>query len=219
MVPERALRAVGVALAADYVLVAVVKFCQGAAVELLWISHVALLVACLGLILRIALLPAMAFVMILVPHTFWLADLGLRRAGLASFGLTDYLESASIGTWLGTLHHFFLLPILIFVLRRWIACNSVRRAEALLGAIAAYAFLMVICRAVTPSFLNINFSYGVLPGVDWSFLSWLNGLPGRHYVPLLILGTAAVTCLPGLVALRLLAGSRGGGFCTRFRFA
>lgn len=192
-------RALGAFLLLHFVVVCAVKVFSARAGEIFWMSHIGLLLAAVGLLAGRSLLVAVALVDILVLHGLWLADcLTWCFTGVFPLGITRYLAQANAWTWIATAHHFYLVPLLLAVVRR----RAVRTPEALLGAVAVYFALTVLSRALTSPELNVNFSFGVPVAQAVPLIAWGNTLPGAIYLPLLNAFVAFVMLTPAFILLR-----------------
>lgn len=173
----------GLCLMIHFVLVCFVKRDSGQGEELAWISHVALLVAGVGLFLCSRLLVRAALVAILVPHGLWLFDcLTWLVADVFPLKLTCYLAEANTTDWLATAHHFYLAPLLLWLVVRF----RLRAQEAPWAALAGYVTLICSSRAILPPSMNINWAFGLFPESDWPLVHRVNRLPDGFYMLLLI---------------------------------
>ncbi|HRX84404.1 MAG TPA: hypothetical protein P5572_05230 [Phycisphaerae bacterium] len=192
-------RTIGGLMLAHFGLVCVVKIAAGIAGEILWMSHIGLLMAAAGLLLDRPLLVATALIDVLVLHGLWLADcLGWALGGDFPLGITTYLRTAGWTTWAATAHHFYLVPLLLVLVRP----RAVRTPDALLAATAVYLGLTVISRACVSPALNVNFAFGVNFGPQVPLLAWGNRQPGSVYLPLLNAFVAFVMFTPAFIVLR-----------------
>lgn len=169
----------GTLLLFQFVVMVIIKLATGLEQEIAWISHVTLLTAGFGLLLKVDLLVASSFVAIAVLHALWLADcFAWLATGSFPLGVTNYLEIADFWVWLSTVHHFFLLPILMIAVRRlqgW-------PAESLLLTVAIYLLLIVFSRGFLDRQLNVNYAFGVLTAIDHPLVHLANRLPGSIYL-------------------------------------
>ena len=166
---------------------------QGVPQELLWLSHVGLLLAGLGFALGRTLPVAVALVLILLPHSLWLIDAGcVLLLGFSPFGVANYLARADLLTWVGTIHHFYLLPLLLLRSPRGFTSFP----ETWLGAVSVYLTLSVISRVVSAPFENINYVHAAFPDVAWGLLRASDGLSGSAYMLGLNAFVAFVVLLP-----------------------
>jgi len=107
-------RWIGAVLLVHFAAVCAVKVAKGRPEEILWMSHVGLLLAGLGLVGRSALLVCTALLCILLLHALWVFDcVSWWIGGSFPLGITGYLEEADTWVWLGTAHHFYLAPLLV----------------------------------------------------------------------------------------------------------
>lgn len=172
-------RILGAMLAAQFILMVAIKIATGFAQEIAWMSHVALAAAAVGLLCSNAIFIASAFVGVSVLHCLWLADcFSWMATGDFPLGITNYLRDADGWVWLSTLHHFYLLPILIWSIRglkRW-------PQEAFLAAVAAYLVLTTFSHALLDRSMNVNYAFGVLTAIDHPLVHLANRLPGATYL-------------------------------------
>jgi len=107
-------RWIGAALLVHFAVVCAVKAAKGCPEEILWMSHVGLLLAGLGLVGRSTLLVCTALLCILLLHGLWVFDcVAWWMGGSFPLSITSYLEEADAWVWLGTAHHFYLAPLLV----------------------------------------------------------------------------------------------------------
>jgi hypothetical protein len=195
-------RLIGGILLANYMLVVIVKVATGRAIELLWMSHVGLLAAGAGFICGSELVIYAAFVGLAGLHGLWLYDAGAAfLTGAHPLGITRYLSSATLANWLGTLHHFYLLPLLV----AWVSRRPGARIEALLLAIATFLALTVICRFVCSPADNVNFAYGVDVTPRFRLSEWGNRQSASVYLVGLNTFVALVYFAPAYAVTWLLA--------------
>jgi len=192
-------RALGGLMLAHFGLIVAVKIATGVAGEILWMSHIGLLLAAVGLLLDSPLLVATALIDVLVLHGLWLTDcIAWMLTGVFPLGITTYLRTAGAATWAATAHHFYLVPLLLGIVRP----RAVRTPDTLLAAIAVYLLLTVISRACVQPALNVNFAFGVNFGPQVPLLEWGNRQPGTIYLPLLNAFVAVVMLTPAFIFLR-----------------
>ncbi|MEL7472237.1 MAG: type II secretion system protein [Planctomycetota bacterium] len=191
-------RAVGVVMLAHVVGLAALKLARGLEGEMLWISHVALALGGLALIVRSTRLAAMAFVGVAALHTLWLLDAAMGVAtGRFPLGLTAYLLEADAWTLLGTSHHLYLTPMLAV----WLRGRRVEPGRAAFHAAALFALLALACRLLLPAHLNVDFAHALLPQADSAVLAWVNALAAPAFLAVLTLGAATLFFLPGALVL------------------
>lgn len=205
MLQERGARWIGAAFLLQFVVVCAIKAHKELAWEILWMSHASLLLAAIGLLTRSMVLVGTAYVAIFSLHTLWLIDcFTWMITGHSPLAITAYLASADPWVWVATSHHFYLAPILATLVYR---ARTLPR-ESLLGAVAMYLLLTVVCRALSTSTLNVNYAHGVLSQLRLGVVDWLNLLPGTAYLLMLNLGVTVLFFLPAFFGIRLLIARR-----------
>ncbi len=197
---------IGCALLAHFVFLCWLKSARGVEWEMLWVSHASLGLAAAGLVIGSGLCVSTALVSVAVLHGIWLADAALLGlTGRSLLGLTGYLAEADGLTWLGTSHHFYLLPLLAAVVVRG---GAFRRAS-LPVAIGVFAVLAVLSRVAAPAWASVNGAHGLFPGAGGPVLSWINGLAPATYLVVLVAGVGVLLFAPAWWAMvRLEAGGR-----------
>ena len=201
---------VGAFLLLHVIVVCAVKTSKGISEEVLWISHVSLALAALGLIGRSSFLVALALISVLVPHTIWLVDC-VVGFGLGQFplGISRYLLQADLWDWIATAHHFYLVPVLgYFVIR-----GRQFPVAAIPTAMVLYVVLTICCRLMLSRSSNVNSSYAVIPLVDHPAVYWVNGLPMPAFLVFLNTWVSLTMVLPAGILLRRLINSRMHGRC------
>jgi len=175
-------RCLGLALLLHFVAIAAIKFHSGTAVDLWWLSHVALLMAGAGLLIDSTVLWTAALTKIGMLHVLWLFDFGVwLTAGWFPLGACGYVAEGGIAMWIATLHHFYLLPLLVVLFAKQ------RRypLEAPLTATAVFVYLTIVSRAILPAGANVNFAFQVTSATRNPISMWVNGLPDAAYLPAL----------------------------------
>ena len=205
MTPQRFF---GFVLATQCALTCILKFIQGQPVELAWLCHVTLLLAAVGLILNRPMLIHAALIAVLGPHSLWLLDLmGSWLLGHSPFGITAYLTGEPWWVWLSTAHHFYLMPMLLWVVLR----SGDRPRGAVWLASVIYLYLTVFSHAFLPATDNVNYAHGLFGAVEFGLLDHLNRLPDALYLLLLNLITTAVFFAPaGWVLMKLRPSEQPG---------
>ena len=193
----RCLRSAGLWLLGQYCVVVWWKVSSGCVGDLLWVSHVSLVMAGLGCLVGRAVFREAAFVLILVPHSIWLLDfLGWVVGGGAVLGLTDWLAHEGWLGWVATSHHFYLSGLLLGLV--WLSGGWERMS--LWVAVAAFLSLTVCARGMTEPADNVNWAWGVAPGIHGGVVGWVNRLAGEIYLLALNLGAFALAFLPAASA-------------------
>ncbi len=192
-----------------------IKIDKGIGDDLLWMSHVVLPIAGIGLLLNWHWLIAAALTGILVTHALWLFDL---IAWLLGFGfplhLTDYMAGAPLSTWVSTGHHLYLMPLLV-----WFIWRRGRYPWTALGAIIVlFACLIVASFVLTDPARNVNRVHGIEPNFGFPPFIWANGLldagtegPRGNVAFLLALNGLSIVILftPAALVLHMLTMLRG----------
>ena len=171
----------------------------------MWMSHVALLMAGIGLLSGRRVLTSGALVAVVVPHTVWLIDAAGVLLGRGSpMGITRYLEGAELGVWLGTLHHFYLLPLLLIITLRW----RLWHRGALLMAVSVGVLMTFLSRVLLSPESNVNYAYNMLGAVDHPLIRAMNGLPAPLYLLALFVVVCGFMYLPTAILLGAWCKSR-----------
>ncbi len=198
---------IGGFLLLNFLIVVLVKFQLGRTQELLWLSHVALVMAGIGFMFGRNLFVYTAATSIFLPHLIWLSDFTCWLLwGSNPLGITTYLNNANIWIWFGTLHHFYLLPVLTVLILR----NGRYPLIALPVAIATYLYLTLFSRMFSHSAFNINYAFNFLPGLDAPLLNWFNQLPVHIYIIALNLTVDSFAFLPAAVLFYIICIKREG---------
>lgn len=170
--------------------------------DLLWFSHVGLFAAGLGLALRSDTLLAATYVGVTGLHAVWLYDAicGLCT-GSFPLGITRYLLDADGWTWAGTLHHFYLAPLLVTVMFRRPICPP----RALLIAVTAFLYLTLLSRLLLPPADNVNFAYGTTVTGHYRIVEWGNRQVPGVYLPGLCAFVTLVYFTPAFLLAQIFA--------------
>lgn len=111
-------RLIGRVLLLHWILLAVQRISSGNGANLLWMSHLGLLVAALGFLSGNDLLITAALLMVLIGHAAWLVDFALMLARGSAWGISSYFfELSALGKLL-TIHHLYLLPLMFALVRK-----------------------------------------------------------------------------------------------------
>lgn len=165
------MRVVGALLLLHFFVVVAIKVAIGKPSDILWMSHIGLVTAAVGLLIAKPVLVTAAFIELLALHSIWLFDcISWMTQGHFPMGIATYLTDADGWIWTATAHHFFLLPLLMLIVRT----QPQRPLEALLFAMATYLVLTVLSRALLSPAENINYAFGVRIAWDHAFWNWAN---------------------------------------------
>ncbi len=163
----------------NFFIVVVAKYQLGRVQELLWLSHVALIMAGIGLVSGKRLLVSTALTCIFLPHLLWLFDfLWFLLFGVNPIGITDYLKNSNIWIWVGTLHHLYLLPLLAAL----VLYHGRFPRHTFLVSISIYCYLTLLSRLLLHPVFNVNYAFRFFPGFNAPLLDWLNQLPVSLYL-------------------------------------
>jgi len=188
----------GAVLIAHLLVVVATKMMRGTPEDVLWMSHVALGLTGAALLVRSALLIAAVATCVLVPHTLWLADwLVGRFTGAHPLGLTTYLDNADTLTWIGTVHHFYLVPLLLLLVQR----VTVDGRRAVATACGLFLLLSIVSRVALPPESNVNNAYAALPTVTWPMFRAMDGMGTVAYLATLNAIAAGIMFIPGVLII------------------
>ncbi len=202
--PGRIWPFIGAALLLNFAVVASICMRLGVHEQIWWMSHVALVLGGTGLLLRSPLLTAAALTGVLVPHAIWLTDyLGGTFFGVHPLGVTCYMDDAGPLTWAKTLHHFYLVPVLLAAIAR----HEQYPAALVPTVLILFVVLAVVSRLLLPAASNVNSAFQFLPMVRSSSIVWTNHLPAVNYVVVMNAGALLVFIMPADMLIRRLTGA------------
>jgi hypothetical protein len=185
-----------------------VKIGEGYGAQAWWMSHVALALTTAAAIVRSRAIAAAALACIAIPHAIWLLDAAIGLT-LGSFPLrlTEYLATLGPWGWCATMHHVYLVPLLM-----WLVSAMPGRAPDARAVIASSGVLLLalttISRAALPPLENVNFAFGAFTRLDHPAFNAINSLPAPAYLAVLNLGTLAFVVIPGAMLARALSRTR-----------
>lgn len=171
--------------------------------ELVWISHVTLLLAGLALMMQSSRLVALAFVSVAGVHALWVFDAIVGAiTGHFPVGVTNYVETCDWATLAATVHHAYLAPVLFWWLwtRGPLAPGDWLRALA--GGVGLMTLLCLLSRLVLPAQVNANVAHALFPESTASAFRWYNRLPWWSYLAIHVPVWSVVFILPGALLLR-----------------
>jgi len=184
---SRFFRFAGGLLVVNFLWVVVSRVWEGKAEELAWLSHVGTLAGGVGLLLRSDYLVSLALVSLFLFHGIWIVDgTAWLLTGTFPLGAVYYLAEHNWFQFLATIHHFYVLPLLL----AWLFWRRRLHPQAWVGASALFAVLVLFSAFFLPTGPNVNSAHAVWPGVDRTFFGHANRLPKVIYVPALILASA-----------------------------
>lgn len=195
----------GAALLINFMVVAAICIELGVQEQVWWMSNVALVMGGTGLLLRSPILTMTALAGVFVPHVLWVTDCVSGFAlGVHPLGVTMYLHDADALVWFKTLHHFYLVPMLM-----WAVLKDRRYPSALVPTVLGmFAILAIVSRLLLPATSNVNSAFAFLPGVPSPSLTWFNAFPAWRFVMVMIAGSLFMIVMPADMVLRRLTGAR-----------
>lgn len=203
----------GAVLLLHFVTVCLLKLASFSGEEIGWLSHISLLIAGLGLFTGNPLLPVAALICVFAVHSLWIVDCAVGLVtGAFPIGVASYVDGADGWTWLGTAHHFYLVPLLLAL--------HVRRPGypkyALLLSGLVYGALTVISRLWLPPEANVNYAFAVEVLRTAPHVVWANGLPPVLFLPVVNALVCGGLFFPTAVWLRRWLGPDAiGDVCSR----
>ena len=203
-------RCIGIGFLLHFACIAIIKTSLGSNEDIWWLSHVALALAGVGYLLQSRRLIHASLIAIFLPHLMWLFDFAVGYA-TNSFPLriTTYLADATYFQWMATLHHFYLLPILLLtwsIDRKRGRLNRVGVSlESLILAIVLFALLTIVSRFGLLPGSNVNSAFALLPSVSTPWVRATDQLGTTSYLLLLNVIATMLFFLPAYILL-----SRGG---------
>jgi hypothetical protein len=187
--------------------------------NVLWICHLGTLIGGLGVCLQNRRLISLALVICFGHHAFWAFDtLTWLITGGFAVGATAYVQNHSLGGWIQSANHFFLVPVLVI-------------AAVIQGGIDKYAwiwssllFLVLIATSLflLPPASNVNCAHRPWPGTEPLILRFVPSDPfssvryvlfitaatvfGNYLPTNLVLGYAVSKCVRGAGYRRKITG-------------
>jgi hypothetical protein len=144
---------------------------SGLGQNLLWVSNATLLLAGIGFMLQEKRVLTAALLVVAVPHTVWIVDVVLTQLGVVSMGVATYIVWSDVSTWILTLHHFVLVPLLAYGV--WMYGVS---EDAWPIASGWFAVLTGVTVLVADPSLNINCAFAVCQVSFLEPLTFVNAL-------------------------------------------
>lgn len=196
--------ALGAAMIVHFVLLVALKLSRGIEGELLWLSHVGLLLAGVGVLARSPLLVGAVFVLTTAVHALWCFDAAVGVCtGSFPLGLTAYVTTADWMVLTLTMHHVYLSPVCAWWIRR--NAGDIRGAWWL--ALVLLVLLTGLSRAFIPAAMNINMAHTVFPRSS-GLWAWYNALPAGWFLLLHASTCGVVLLAPGMLLLERMSASR-----------
>lgn len=173
------MRLLGMLLGVHFLFACTVKISHGTPWQLLWFCHISLAVAAIGFLTESKLLRATALTNVLVLHSLWIIDFIYGTlTGTFPFAFSAYVAEVDIWNWIVSLHHLYLLPLLIWSFWR----DTDYPREAWLLSATSFVVVMLACRGLLSPVQNVNYAYYIPDSLQVSGLSTLNQLPSEFYL-------------------------------------
>lgn len=163
--------------------------------NVLWICHFGTLVGGLGVCLQNRRLISLALVICFGHHAFWVIDtLSWLITGRFAVGATAYLQNYSLGGWIQSANHFFLVPVLVVaaVMQGGIDKHAWVRSSLL------FIVLIAISLFLLPPASNVNCAHRPWPGLEPLILHFvsLDPFSSARYVLFITVATVFGNYLP-----------------------
>lgn len=183
-------RLLGAMMLAHFAVVCGIKIARSVPEEIWWISHISLAIAGGGLLAGSPLLRASALTNVFVLHSVWIVDcvIGLIF-NVFPIGVANYMREADTWVWLGTVHHFYLLPVLLALQIR----DRAYPVIALGLSAALFCFLTITSHFGLPPQSNVNYAFVIRFVPRNPIVIWANTLPPAGY--LLALNVFVSVCI------------------------
>ena len=172
---------IGVLIMLHWVALVIDRITHNISYNLFWFSHLALVLAAAGFILRSNLLLTTSLISILLGHGLWVFDLlVLVITGNSPLNYSSYFFDLSFYRKILTAHHIYLIPLLLITLWKQ---KKISKYGWLLASIlfAAASFLTVF---FVPKEYNVNCAHFVCPALIeiFPFLGFLATLDAFNYL-------------------------------------
>ncbi|MDA1054858.1 MAG: hypothetical protein O3C40_30915 [Planctomycetota bacterium] len=196
----------GVLLAAHFLFACMVKIMHGTPWQLLWFCHISLALAAVGFLTRSELLKTTALTNVFVLHSLWILDFAMGYiTGTFPFAFSAYVRDADIWSWLVSLHHLYLLPLLLWSFLR----ERDYPREAWLISATLFVLVMLASRSLLSPVQNVNYAYFIPDSLQFYGASALNHLPGELYLLGLHGVVNLVAFFPAAITLHAVARRSG----------
>lgn len=190
---------IGLFLIFHYILLIIDRYQHDMLYNLVWISHLTLLLAAIAFLTRNNLLLSGALVSVMVVHGIWIFDfIYMVVTGLSPIDYTAYVLELPTYRKILTVHHIYLIPLLLFTLLKQ------KRVDLRGWYVAALLFAFATLSSVLfvdPSY-NLNCAHTTCPALLIAFpsLSFLSQLSQITYLVMINLLMGALGFfLPNLV--------------------
>ncbi len=181
----------------------------------LWICHLGTLIGGLGACLRDRRLISLALVICFGHHVFWVFDtLSWLITGRFAVGATAYLQNRSLGGWIQSVNHFFVVPVLIILA---VMQGGIDK-HAWIWSSLLFLLLIAISLLLLPPASNVNCAHQPWPGLEPLVLHFvsLDPFSSVRYVLFIAAATVFGNYLPtNLVLNYAISKCAGATGCTR----
>ena len=182
---------IGIILLIYSAILITIRVVEGTPYTLMWITHTGLFLAVIGFLLRSNFLLSSSLVGVIFYHALWVLDFLVEFVGGGKFlAMTAYLHEVSVPFFVFTLHHFWLSPLLIFVLYKKRKVDQ----YAWLGA-TGLLFVSALLSVLLTSY-NVNCAHTLCPSLENTFLAGLAALSLPAYFFVGIVFNAIAIFLP-----------------------
>jgi|TARA_Y100000310_G_scaffold345729_1_gene468930 hypothetical protein len=132
----------GLFLLLHWTLLVIDRFYYTIPFNLLWISHLSLLIAAIGFLLRNNFILSGSLISVLIVHSVWIIDfISVILTGSSLTGYTSYLINLNLYRKILTSHHIYLSPLLLWAL--WKQKKISKNAWVLAAFIFAISSLII----------------------------------------------------------------------------
>ncbi len=171
-------KTIGYILLLHYILVVCIKWYFAQIHDLVWLSHASLLLSTFAFIFNSRLAYSTAITLILIPHAVWITESVIFLiTDKTYFGLQLSWQEPRLLSFLGTMHHFYLLPLLLITARSFSF-----HPQAWLHAGFTFWLLTIISSLTSPTHNNVNFVFQLLPGTPLQEVLTLHAFDNPWYL-------------------------------------
>jgi len=200
-------RIIAVLLLVHFTALCMIKYVTVTDPEIFWLCNISLALAAVALFLQSNFLVFVAITNIFFFHILWYVDIAsFLTTGTFSLGVASYLKHADLLTWITTSHHFYLLPLLLFIVIH--KHSSFPPVPTLLASVFILSALVIISRYFTNNEMNINYAYRIELLSESPAIRWVNQHDPFAYLTLGISLISLGIFFPTIVLLNRLTASR-----------
>ncbi|MCK4521703.1 MAG: hypothetical protein KAU20_03950 [Nanoarchaeota archaeon] len=167
---------IGILLLIHWILLVIDRIIYNILPNLFWVSHLALIAAAVGFILRSNFLLSVSLILVLLIHGLWIYDyITLLITGNPPLNFVPYMVKLSIYRKILTTHHIYLIPLLFISLWKQKKISK----YGWLFASALFAFSTFFSYFFLPRDYNINCAHFICP-IIVDMLPFLGFLTSLH---------------------------------------